>query len=166
MKIPTKPAFTRRALLPLALALPLAAGLLPADARADVEPAAQRRVAPQGFSEQRFCERELKGQLFMRTELFFGLNRPGGTVSAEEFQRFVDDQVTPSFPDGLTLLEGRGQFRGSSGVVEREGARVLVLLYPYRRESSRAVDAIRVAYRAAFEQESVLRVDEASCVSF
>lgn len=55
MKIPTKPAFTRRALLPLALALPLAASLLPVDARADVDPAGQRRVAPQGFSEQRFC---------------------------------------------------------------------------------------------------------------
>src|SRR6266508_151525 len=55
------------------------------------------------------------GRLFTRTELYFGRNRPGGEVSEEEFQHFVDVEVTKRFPDGLTLLGGLGQFREESG---------------------------------------------------
>lgn len=45
-----------------------------------------------------------------RTELYFGTGRPDGSVVSDaEFQQFVDIQVTPRFPDGLTLLAGYGQ---------------------------------------------------------
>src|ERR1044071_682488 len=58
---------------------------------------------------------------FFRTELYFGSNKPDGTaVTPEQFQDFLNTQVTPRFPDGLTLLTGFGQFRGSSGVIEKE----------------------------------------------
>src|SRR3979411_1880289 len=63
---------------------------------------------------------------FLRTELFFGSNKPDGSVVSEaEFQRFLDLEITPRFPDGLTLLTGLGQFRGSSGRVERERSMLL-----------------------------------------
>jgi hypothetical protein len=48
------------------------------------------------------------GDEFVRTELFFGLSRPGGRITERQFERFVDAEVTPRFPDGLTLLSGRG----------------------------------------------------------
>jgi hypothetical protein len=112
------------------------------------------------------CSRLAHGRLLARTELYFGLSRPGGAVSPEEFQSFVDLEVTPRFPDGSTVVEGRGQFRGGSGVTEREDSRVLILLYALDRSSNARIEEIREAYKGMFDQESVLRADELSCVSF
>lgn len=107
------------------------------------------------------------GKPVARTELFFGMARPDGSaVSGDEFQRFVDQEVTPRFPSGLTLLGGNGQFRDASGVTIRENSKLLILLYPYNRDNSRNIEAIRAAYAKNFQQESVLRVDGSSCVSF
>jgi len=111
-------------------------------------------------------------QPYAETELFFGTERPrgGGPVSAQEFQAFADSEITPRFPDGLTLLSGSGQYRGSSGVLVRERSMVLILLYPIRpgSEGGTKIDEIRELYKQKFGQESVLRVDEPnpSCVSF
>jgi hypothetical protein len=107
------------------------------------------------------------GKPVARTELFFGLTRPDGSiVSVEEFQRFVDHEVTPRFPAGLTLLGGNGQFRDTHGITIKEGSKLLILLYPYDRDNSRAIESIRAAYVKTFRQESVLRVDGGACVSY
>ncbi len=99
---------------------------------------------------------------FARTELFFGTAKPDGVVTDEEFFAFLDQEITPRFPDGLTLLKGDGQFRGESGVIVKEDSFVLILLYPLEdfRDSSRKINAIRRLYRTQFQQESVLRVDD------
>jgi hypothetical protein len=109
-------------------------------------------------------------QRYARTELFFGTDRPGGAVSEREFQAFTDAEITPRFPDGLTLLPGTGQFRGADGKLVAERSKVLILLYPVRAESDSGakIEQIRQLYKQKFNQESVLRVDEPdpSCVSF
>lgn len=107
-------------------------------------------------------------ELFARTELFFGLSKPGGVVTEQEFKSFVDGYITPRFPDGLTLLSGVGQFRDSSGTIIVEGSKVLILLYPARGsgDANAAIEQIRVDYKTKFEQQSVLRADDVSCVSF
>ncbi len=106
------------------------------------------------------------GKPVARTELFFGMARPDGSaVSPEDFQRFVDHEVTPRFPSGLTLLGGNGQFRDASGATIKESSKLLILLYSYDRDNSRKIEAIRSAYVNTFQQESVLRVDGSSCVS-
>lgn len=100
---------------------------------------------------------------FIRTELFFGSERPNKPeVSQAEFKQFLDDEVTPRFPDGLTLLTGSGQFREANGEIVQETSFVLVLLYPREtlRESSARIEEIRTRYIERFEQESVLRVDD------
>ncbi len=106
----------------------------------------------------------LAGSLnFARTELFFGTAKADGTVVTDaEFMAFIDSNVTPRFPDGLTLLEADGQFRTSDGTIIKEKSFVLILLYPVEgfRQSSRRIDAIRREYLAAFQQESVLRADD------
>jgi hypothetical protein len=118
-------------------------------------------------AERRFCEDKLGGQIWSRTELYFGLSRAGGPdVTDEEFQAFLDTIVTPRFPDGLTLLTGDGQFRGSSGVVVQERSKLLILFYPWSNARNRAVERIRAIYKGTFQQEAVLRVDDSSCVSF
>lgn len=119
------------------------------------------------LSERSFCEKRLHGKPFSRTELFFGLSRSSGPdVTEEEFQNFIDTKVTPRFPDGLNLLSGTGQFKDSTGTIIQEGSKILILLYPFNKESNLAVEKVREEYKKAFQQESVLRVDDQSCLSF
>jgi hypothetical protein len=100
---------------------------------------------------------------FIRTELYFGRNKPDGKeVSRKDFDEFLSGFVTERFPDGLTVLKGRGQFLNSKGDVERERSVVLILLYPTsaRNEKSLKIEEIRDEYKRRFMQQSVLRVDD------
>jgi len=107
------------------------------------------------------------GSMYSRTELFFGLSKPSHPyVNDYQFQDFLDTEVTPRFPDGLTLLTGIGQYQDESSNIVQEKSRVLILLYPYSQEKSDAVDEIRTAYVNRFNQMGVLRVDGESCVTF
>jgi hypothetical protein len=102
------------------------------------------------------------GAKFYRTELYFGMNIPGGgTVSEEDWGKFLSDEVTPKFPDGFTVVESYGQYKDKSGAIVKEKSRVLVLLYPKknRKDTGPKIEAIREAYKKAFRQESVLRLD-------
>jgi hypothetical protein len=90
----------------------------------------------------------------------------GPTITEQEFKQFVDTKVTPRFPDGLTILSGAGQFKDASGTIVEEGSKLLILLYPFSIQRSNVVEAIRRDYKALFQQESVLRIDDLSCVSF
>lgn len=96
-----------------------------------------------------------------RTELFFG----AGGVSRRNWADFVARVVTPRFPDGLTMLEGAGQWRGSKGLM-REPARLMIILHAPGHADDRAIDAIRSAFRSRFRQQSVLRVDDEACAAF
>lgn len=125
------------------------------------------RRAHFAWSERRICEQLIKGEIFARTELLFGLSRSNAPdITEEEFQGFIDLQVTPRFPEGLTLLAGNGQFKDSAGNIIQEGSKLLILLYPFSKDRSALVDEVRAEYKSAFQQESVLRIDEHSCVSF
>jgi hypothetical protein len=118
------------------------------------EQAVIRRPIPQGARNRVVS--------FGRTELFFGTAQPGGVVTEEEFRMFVDQEVTPRFPDGLTVVEADGQFTGADGVLVKEDSFVVVLLYPVEtaNESHRKIERIRRLYMTQFQQESVLRVDD------
>jgi Protein of unknown function (DUF3574) len=108
------------------------------------------------------------GQLYERTELYFGSGKPdGGEVTPEEFDTFVDKEITPAFPDGLTRLTGEGQWRGSSGEVVKERSYVIILLYPVTDHGAQGeIEEIRQDYKRFFDQESVLRADSMQRVSF
>jgi uncharacterized protein DUF3574 len=108
-------------------------------------------------------QKQFQASPFIRTELFFGRNKPDGKeVSRKEFDGFLSGFVTERFPDGLTVLNGRGQFLNSEGDVERERSVVLILLYPVsaRNEKSIKIEEIREEYKTRFQQQSVLRVDD------
>ena len=99
---------------------------------------------------------------YTRLELLFGLGKQdGGEVSDEEWRAFIEMEVTPRFPDGLTVLTAYGQWRGRSGEIARETSRVLVIWYRRGADSEADIEAIRHAYKAQFSQESVMRVDGA-----
>lgn len=158
-------AFAVAAVIGLGTALALMfSGLAPggpgrAEAQAAATPAA---TAAPAAPEAQPAVAGVDAQLFARTELYFGSERPGPDVSRREFAQFLDTAITPRFPDGLTLLSGRGQFREADGTIVEEASFVLILFYPYedRAESSARIEEIRRLYLDAFDQESVLRVDD------
>lgn len=99
---------------------------------------------------------------FWRTELYFGMNKPdGSSVSDEEWSKFLAVEVTPRFPKGFTVLEGFGQYQNENGNLVKEKSRVLILFYPKKekRGNNEKIEQIRAAYKKAFQQESVLRLD-------
>ena len=103
----------------------------------------------------------------MRSELLFGRARPNGTVvSDEEWRAFVDQEVTPRFPDGLTILEATGQYRNRAGRLIQEPTKVLLIVHPPDARSRAAIDEIRALYRKRFDQESVLLLSTISRASF
>ena len=101
-------------------------------------------------------------------ELFFGRNigdRFG--VSDEDWKRFLDEEVTPRFPEGLSVFDVAGQWRGADGVIVREPSKALLLILGDDPEGDRArLDAIREAYRKRFRQEAVLMIQRQACVGF
>lgn len=102
-----------------------------------------------------------------RLELVFGTTRPGGApVSEDEWQAFLDEVVTPRFPDGLTVLSGYGQYRAKNGKIVKEGAKLLLVWHLPSGDSEARIEAVRAAYKERFGQESVLRADGLSCVGF
>lgn len=107
---------------------------------------------------------------WVRAELYFGTTMPDGSeITDEAWQEFLDEEITPRFPDGLTVLEGYGQFLNSQGVIAAEESIVLIIFYPLdaATESSENLEEIRDAYETQFDQESVLRADSAPvCISF
>ncbi|WP_328882679.1 DUF3574 domain-containing protein [Streptomyces sp. NBC_00299] len=111
-----------------------------------------------------------RGDSYVETQLFFGTARPDGgpAVTDRQFMAFVDKEVTPDFPDGLTLQSGRGQWRDASGAIEKERSYELVLLYPVDRAAAndRKIEEIRRAYGKQFGQEAVARVDDRARVDF
>jgi hypothetical protein len=100
---------------------------------------------------------------FVRTELFFGTARETlPPVSDAEWNLFLESTITPRFPEGLTVYAAEGQFHDESGHVIKEKTFVLLLLYPLgdRKGKTEAIEFIRDAYKDAFDQKSVLRVDD------
>ena len=99
---------------------------------------------------------------YVRTELYFGLGRKGGSdVTEAEFQRFIDEIVTPNFPNGFTVLDARGQWREDDNTITKERTKILILIYrkSERRSANIKIEAIRTEYKKRFSQQSVLRSD-------
>lgn len=106
-------------------------------------------------------------ELFAEYRLFFGRSQGKVEVVNEEAWRaFLAEEVTPRFPDGLTVLDAAGQWREDSGAIVRERAKLLLVLAPPGEEAMRRTDEIADAYKRAFGQSSVLRVATEVCVSF
>ncbi|MEV6484581.1 DUF3574 domain-containing protein [Streptomyces sp. NPDC051576] len=111
-----------------------------------------------------------RGKPYVETQLFFGTERPDGgpAVTDGQFMAFVDKEVTPDFPDGLTVQNGRGQWRDAHGKIEKERSYELILLYPVAAAgaSDRKIEEVRRAYEKAYGQEAVGRVDDRTRADF
>lgn len=87
-------------------------------------------------------------------------------MSEDEWQAFVRDEVTPRFPDGLTVWEVSGQWRQADGRIISERSKVLLLVHPDTPQVHAQVRALIARYKQSFEQESVLWETAPVCVVF
>lgn len=108
------------------------------------------------------------GDALVETQLFFGLSRPnGGVVSTRAFDAFVAHEVAPRFPEGFTVIDGAGFWRDeASRRTISEKSKVVVRLHHGAAETDAAIGAIVAAYKSAFQQDAVLRVDRPVCAQF
>lgn len=98
-------------------------------------------------------------QEVVRYELFFGLDHADGrSVSADEWEAFLADTVTPRFPWGLSVLDVKGQWQRPDGVVERENTKLVMLAYPPPLSDGIVlIDEISREYQRRFGQDPVFR---------
>jgi hypothetical protein len=102
-------------------------------------------------------------------EAFFGRSvRDRAEVTDAEWDGFLREVVTPAFPDGLTALDGAGQWRGHSGTIARERSKLLMVALPGGTppEAVARLAPVIAAYRARFGQESVMIATRGACVGF
>jgi hypothetical protein len=98
-------------------------------------------------------------------ELFFGRGLPdGGEVSEAAWRGFVDEVVTPRFPEGLSVLDTAGQYRAGDAI-QRERSKLLIIVGPDPRDLDARLDAVIAAWKARFRQQAVLRVDSTACIA-
>lgn len=104
------------------------------------------------------------------TKLYFGLGpveRPEQGVSEADWRGFLDREVTPRFPDGLSVVDVYGQWQGKSQTTpERLRSKMLIIDYPDTAENRAKVEAIRSAWKQKTGDQSVMRVTEPADVSF
>ena len=105
-------------------------------------------------------------RLEIRDTLYFGLSIPGGgSVGDADWNQFADATIGPAFPNGFTVLDGHGTWRGADGAAVSGPSRVVTIVHPDDSASDTAIRAIVQRYRTAFRQEAVLRERTSVCVS-
>ena len=89
---------------------------------------------------------------WVRHELFMGRNSQSvEVVDDAAWVSFLEDTVTPRFPDGLA---------------QKERSKLLVVLAPPGDGSATGINEISDEYKRRFNQEAVLQVVTDACVSF
>lgn len=101
-------------------------------------------------------------------QMYFGRNIGGVLgVSEEQWDAFVDAEITPRFPDGLTVTDVEGQWRDTdTGAIVHEPSKELTVFLGDEAQGRAALDQIAEAYKSQFQQQAVALVVERSCVSF
>ena len=104
---------------------------------------------------------------FAEYRLFFGRSKGGvEVVSDGEWREFLAEEISPRFPDGLTVIDAAGQWRDPARMIERERTKMLLVLAALGPAGTRRVTEIVEAYKERYGQGSVLRVVGSACASF
>ena len=98
--------------------------------------------------------------------LYFGTDKPEGSVSVEEWEQFLDDTFTQGFPEGSTVWEASGKWRSAVGEVIDEPSYVLNLVHAESAAAENSIQEFISTYKVRFQQEAVLRVTSEVCISF
>jgi adenosylhomocysteine nucleosidase len=97
---------------------------------------------------------------FYKTELYFGLTSQGREISETQWSNFLNQFITPKFPEGLTVINSYGQwYSNKEHRIIREKSKVVTIIHKEGLEAENAINSIIDHYRKQFQQESVLRAD-------
>ncbi len=108
------------------------------------------------------CPAPLKPAL--EVDLYFGGEAGNGrAVSDAEWAAFMAEEVTPRFPDGLSVLDVAGQYREPSGRMVRERTKLLVVVVFDAPAHLPRVQAVVDAYNRRHSQNSVFRTEHSVC---
>ncbi len=106
---------------------------------------------------------------WLRSELYFAVGNEDGSglIDQTQWRQFLDREVTPRFPDGLTVLDGYGQWRFQrDDRLVRQRCKVLVVLHEEGAKPREDIEAIRLAWKRMTGHESVLWARQSVEVSF
>jgi hypothetical protein len=101
-------------------------------------------------------------------ELMFGRNVGGRLrVSEAAWSRFLAQEITPRFPDGLTVLDAAGRWRDpAGGRPVREPSKMVILVTADDAPARDRIAAIVAAYKQRFRQRSVEVISHPVCAAF
>ncbi len=101
-------------------------------------------------------------------ELMFGRNVGDHLhVSEAAWSRFLAREITPRFPEGLTVLDAAGHWRDPiSGRVVREPSKMVIIVTAENAPVRDRITAIVAAYKQRFRQRSVGAISLAVCAAF
>jgi hypothetical protein len=109
------------------------------------------------------------GQVQMlKAELLFGRNIGGRLgVTEHRWAKFLAAEVTPRFPDGLTVLDGSGHRRDAARRrIVREPSKIVMIVMPDDERTRAAIATIVEAYKKRFRQQSVGVLTRPVCAAF
>jgi len=89
-----------------------------------------------------------------------------GDITESQWANFLAASVTSRFPQGLTVWEANGQWRGPGGGITRERAKVLLLVHDGSPGVGAAVHELVEIYKRTFRQDSVLWENASVCATF
>jgi hypothetical protein len=123
------------------------------------EPAAQSAAAPAAPAAAANCPPATIAMV--RYELHLG-----GDVGDNDFSDFLDTEVTPRFPRGVTVIDAHSQAQEMNNAISKEGSRILLVVVPNTLTGSAYVSAIGAAYNERFGQDGALLVQANVCAGF
>jgi hypothetical protein len=95
--------------------------------------------------------------VWVASHIYCGRNIPaGGEVSEQQFSEFLETQVTPSFPAGLTCYDAYGQMQDSHQQIVKQKTKVLILVHENSKADTDAVKQIILSYRSTFGNPQVM----------
>jgi hypothetical protein len=101
-------------------------------------------------------------------ELMFGRNIGTRTgVTQTQWDRFLEREISPRFPEGLTVVDAVGRWRDPvRNRVVRERSKIVTLMLRDDSKDMQRLDEIVETYKRRFQQQSVGVIIRPACVSF
>jgi Protein of unknown function (DUF3574) len=113
-------------------------------------------------------------QGWVETRLYFGLgpaDAPKQGTTEAQWRDFLDREVTPRFPAGLSVVDAYGQWQGTEQAAQgkppsRIRSKMLIIDHPATPDDAARLEAIRSAWKLRTHEHSVLEVTEPAEISF
>jgi hypothetical protein len=125
-------------------------------------------IGPTDFADAQALSCTAPQKPMMEVELMFGRNIGGRLgVTDKLWASFLAREVTPRFPEGLTVFDTTGQWRDArTKAVVREPSKIVRIIMPADAEANEKIGAIASAYKKRFRQDSVGVLSRPACVAF